>query len=88
MEDIAFVVKDDQIIAVRGVSLGVEGDALKFRFNDQERTIAVRRPPAAPQASACAKSAIRSSVSSMPTDTRTSESAMPISARRSAPISQ
>jgi hypothetical protein len=43
VEDIAFVVKDDQVIAVRGVSLGVEGDALKFRFNDEERKIAVNR---------------------------------------------
>lgn len=43
VDDIAFVVKDDQIIAVRGVSLGVEGDALKFRFNDEERKIAVNR---------------------------------------------
>ena len=39
-------------------------------------------------ASACAKSAIRSARSSMPTDTRISESAMPISARRAGPISQ
>ncbi len=43
VDDVAFVVKDDQIIAVRGVSLGVEGDALKFRFNDEERKIAVNR---------------------------------------------
>ena len=45
-----------------------------------------RSPPATP--SACAKSAIRSSSSSMPTETRISDSAMPISARRSGPISQ
>ena len=38
--------------------------------------------------SACAKSAIRSSRSSMPTEMRISESAMPIAARRSGPISQ
>ncbi len=43
VEDVAFVAKDDQIIAVRGVSLGVDGESLKFRFNDQERKIAVNR---------------------------------------------
>jgi uncharacterized GH25 family protein len=43
VEDIAFVAKDDQVIAVRGVSLGVEGESLKFRFNDEERKIAVNR---------------------------------------------
>ena len=39
------------------------------------------------QPSACAKSAIRSSQSSMPTERRISESAMPMLARRSGPIS-
>jgi hypothetical protein len=43
VEDIAFVAKDDQIIAVRGISLGIDGESLKFRFNDQERKIAVNR---------------------------------------------
>jgi uncharacterized GH25 family protein len=43
VEDIAFVAKDDQVIAVRGVSLGVEGESLKFRFNEEERKIAVNR---------------------------------------------
>jgi hypothetical protein len=38
-EDAAFVVKDDGIVVVRGVALGVEGDALKFKFNDQEKKI-------------------------------------------------
>ena len=37
--------------------------------------------------SACSKSSSRSSVSSMPVEMRTSESAMPMLARRSAPIS-
>ena len=41
----------------------------------------------ADQRSACRKSAIRSSPSSMPTEMRISESAIPIAARRSAPIS-
>ena len=40
------------------------------------------------QPSACLKSPIRSSKSSMPIDSRISESAMPISARRCGPISQ
>ena len=44
-------------------------------------------PDAARQPSACAKSASRSSRSSMPTEMRISDSAMPISARRAAPIS-
>ncbi len=39
-------------------------------------------------ASAWAKSATRSAWSSMPTETRTRESAIPISARRAGPISQ
>jgi hypothetical protein len=43
VEDIAYVAKDDQVLAVRGISLGVEGSDLKFRFNDQDRKIAVNR---------------------------------------------
>jgi len=38
-EDAAFVVKDNGVVVVRGVALGVEGDALKFKFNDQEKKI-------------------------------------------------
>ena len=43
VEDIAFVAKDDQVIAVRGIALGIEGDSLKFRFNDEVRQITVSR---------------------------------------------
>ncbi len=73
------------------VAFGVRQRTLAWR---RERTIRAfelpgglfarrgRYPP-----SACAKSAIRSSRSSMPTEMRTSDSAMPIAARRSGPIS-
>ena len=39
-EDVAFARKDDQVIPVSGLVLGVEpGGTLKFRFRDQERKI-------------------------------------------------
>jgi hypothetical protein len=38
-EDVAFARKDDQVIPVAGLVLGVDGSALKFRFRDQERSI-------------------------------------------------
>jgi hypothetical protein len=42
-EDIAFVAKDDTIIPVNGHALGMEGDALKFRYADSDRKIAMSR---------------------------------------------
>jgi hypothetical protein len=42
-EDAAYVLKDDNIVAVRGVALGIEGDALSFKFNDEPRKIALAK---------------------------------------------
>jgi hypothetical protein len=38
-EDAAFVLKDKDIVVVRGIVLGVEGESLRFKFNDEERKI-------------------------------------------------
>ena len=38
-EDAAYVVKDNVVIVVRGVALGVAGDSLRFKFNAEERKI-------------------------------------------------
>jgi hypothetical protein len=38
-EDAAFVIKDNDVVAVRGIVLGIEGDALRFKFNDEEKKI-------------------------------------------------
>src|SRR5207237_1341299 len=40
-EDIAFARKEDQVIPVTGVALGVDGASLRFRFQDAERKIAL-----------------------------------------------
>ncbi|HEX8325086.1 MAG TPA: NPCBM/NEW2 domain-containing protein [Tepidisphaeraceae bacterium] len=42
-DDIAFAVRDGKIIAVRGVAEGVEDKALRFKFGDQTRSIALAR---------------------------------------------
>ncbi len=42
-EDIAFAQKDKDAIAVHGVALGFEGDALKFRFDGQDRKLPISR---------------------------------------------
>lgn len=38
-EDAAFVLKDNAVIVVRGVALGIAGDSLRFKFNADERKI-------------------------------------------------
>jgi hypothetical protein len=42
-EDIAYAMKDNDVVAVRGVALGMEGGALKFRFNEEERKVPLAR---------------------------------------------
>lgn len=44
-EDIAYAARDTQVIAVRGVALGLNeaGDALKFKFGNDVRSIALSR---------------------------------------------
>ena len=38
-EDAAFVTKENAVVVVRGVALGIAGDSLRFKFNDEERKI-------------------------------------------------
>ena len=42
-EDVAFARREDQVVPVGGLALGVDGGALRFRFRDQERKIALDR---------------------------------------------
>jgi hypothetical protein len=42
-EDVAFAVKDNDVVAVRGVALGFGEGGLKFRFNEEERKLPVAR---------------------------------------------
>ncbi len=42
-EDVAYVQKDEGIVAVRGIAIGTEGDSLSFRYNDADRKIALNR---------------------------------------------
>lgn len=42
-EDAAYVLKDDNIVVVRGVALGIEGDSLQFKFNDEPRKISLAK---------------------------------------------
>ncbi len=39
VEDAAFVLKDGAIVSVRGISLGIDADALLFKFNDEAKRI-------------------------------------------------
>lgn len=43
LDDVAFVTSDTGVTAVKGLVLGVEGDALKFRFGGKDRKIALNR---------------------------------------------
>jgi hypothetical protein len=38
-EDVAFVAKDETVIAVKGLALGIAGQSLQFRYDDQDRKI-------------------------------------------------
>lgn len=42
-EDAAFVKKDSDVVAVKGLVLGVDADSLLFRFDDQDRKIALAK---------------------------------------------
>jgi len=42
-DDIAYAARDKSVLAVRGVALGVEGGAMKFRFRRAERSITLNR---------------------------------------------
>ncbi|MGA2229381.1 MAG: NPCBM/NEW2 domain-containing protein [Tepidisphaeraceae bacterium] len=42
-QDTAYVLRDNDIIAVSGTALGISGDALRFRYEDTERKIALNR---------------------------------------------
>ncbi len=42
-EDVAYAVKDNDVVAVRGVALGLSEGGLRFRFNDEERKLPVAR---------------------------------------------
>lgn len=42
-EDAAFVVKDNGVVVVRGIVMGVEGDALRFKFGDDVRRIKLEK---------------------------------------------
>ena len=43
LEDIAFAMKDDDVIAVHGIVIGIEGDALHFRYDNADRKIGLNR---------------------------------------------
>ena len=43
LEDIAFATKDDDVIAVHGIVIGIEGDALHFRYDNADRKIGLNR---------------------------------------------
>ena len=38
-EDAAFVLKDKEVVAVRGIAMGMEGESLRFKFGDEEKKI-------------------------------------------------
>jgi hypothetical protein len=43
LEDIAFAAKEDDVIAVRGIVIGIDGDSLHFRYDNADRKIALNR---------------------------------------------
>ena len=42
-EDVAYVAKDSDIIAVKGLAQGIVGEALQFRYGDQDRKIGLSK---------------------------------------------
>jgi hypothetical protein len=38
-EDVVFVKKDAEVVTVKGLALGIEGEALRFRYDEQDRKI-------------------------------------------------
>lgn len=42
-EDVAFVIREREIVAVKGVALGIDGEALTFRYDGEDRKINVAR---------------------------------------------
>lgn len=42
-EDVAYVIRDRDIVAVKGVAMGIEGESLNFRYEGQDRRISVAR---------------------------------------------
>lgn len=42
-EDVAYVIREDEIVPVKGVALGIDSDSLKFRYSGEERKISMQR---------------------------------------------
>jgi hypothetical protein len=42
-EDVAFVAKEKEVVAVKGLVQGVEGESLKFRYGDEDRKIGLAK---------------------------------------------
>ena len=38
-EDAAFVLKENTVVVVRGITMGINGESLRFKFNDEEKKI-------------------------------------------------
>src|SRR5581483_2685010 len=43
LDDIAFAKKDDDVVAVHGIVIGIDDDALHFRFDNADRRIGLNR---------------------------------------------
>jgi hypothetical protein len=43
LDDVAFAAKDNDVIAVHGIVIGIEGDSLHFRYDGADRKIALAR---------------------------------------------
>ena len=43
LEDIAFATKDDEVIAVHGIVIGIDDDSLHFRYDNADRKIGLNR---------------------------------------------
>jgi hypothetical protein len=54
-QDVAYVLKDNDVVAVNGTALGIAGDSLRFRYQDTERKVALGRLVGVVMAPAAAK---------------------------------